>query len=185
MNFTIGVLSSITAVILIYIFRYQIGPLINVLFFNIYPKISGEYKVYFYEYTDRVVDEELEDEIGESILSSDVTNQQLLEWLKYRRKENNQNALLKIKLKQFINKVTGEIYSIEDGSVKIDESLKGRITPSRVLVLNSETLNDEHHNIGTYLLNLTNDSRIIRGTRSGLCISCGNATSDYLLLEKE
>ncbi|MDD2813879.1 MAG: hypothetical protein PHF53_10765, partial [Bacteroidales bacterium] len=120
---------------------------------------------------------------SKSLLSTKASNQELLEWLKSRAKNER---IVKFRIKQFANRLKGEIYIINNGKIKITEKLKGRLTASRIMILTSETILENHHNFGTYLFNVTNNSKLIKGTRSALCIECGNATSGmYCLLEKE
>lgn len=192
MQFIIGVISSLTATVLIYLFRYQLGFLINFLFAKVYPNVSGEYRIYQYDYSspneDEYIPEDHEDtddsqEDEKQTLSTDASDHQLLDWLKELEKDNED--IYKIELSQFANRVKGEVFSIVKGKRKILEKVQGRITPSRVLMLNSETEDEDHHNFGTYLLTIKNDTRILKGTNSALCISCGDATSGYMILEKE
>ena len=191
MQFAIGVISSLTAAFLIYFFRYQIGFIINILFSKVYPNVNGEYRIYQYDYSSSkenkyVHEEESDGESGNQVsrtLSTDASDHQLLEWLKEAEKISDE--YYKIRLKQFANRVKGEVFSITNGKQKTIEKVHGRITPSRVLLLNSETKDEVHHNFGTYLLTIKNDTRMLKGTNSNLCISCGDATSGYMLLEKE
>ena len=182
-SFILGVASSIVASIIIYSLRFNLGFIINLVFYRLYPNVSGEYRYYVYDRIRISKNEAKQDENKDGLIKKSgdkPTNQELLKWLK---SKNNKPHIL-MKLKQFANKVSGEIYYIHKDSIKYVEKIYGKITPSRVLVLNSEAIDAEHHNFGTYLLNLTNDISIIKGTRSGLCIECGDATSDYILLEK-
>lgn len=191
MQFIIGVISSLTATVLMYLFRYQIGFLVNFLFSKVYPNVNGEYRIYQYEFSssnedEHLPEEDIDDELTENenqTLSNNASDRELLEWLKDLENENDE--IYKIELRQFANSVKGEVFSITNGKRKTLEKVQGRITPSRVLMLNSETKDKDHHNFGTYLLTIKNDTRILKGAKSGLCISCGDATSDYIILEKE
>jgi hypothetical protein len=192
MQFVIGVISSLTATALAYLFRYQLGSLLNTIFFRVYPNVKGDYRIYIFEYSNEEQDEYIPDEELEKIegdseqihtLSTDASDRDLLDWLK--EIHQNDDKIFKIKLEQFTNRVKGEVYSLENGKHKTIEKVVGRITPSRVLLLNSETKDDHHHNFGTYLLTIKNDTRILKGTNSGLCISCNDATSRDMILEKE
>jgi len=183
LNFILGILSSIVAVIILFFLRYNFGFIISFIFYKLYPNISGEYNYYAYNRRRALSEKEKNTEGSDHLYTKPgekLSHQELLEWLKDKDKKPH----IIIKLKQFAYKISGEVYCIQEDKIKHLEKINGKITPSRVLVLNSETIDGEHHNFGTYLLNLTNDLSIIRGTRSGLCVQCGDATSDYVLLEK-
>jgi asparagine synthetase B (glutamine-hydrolysing) len=182
-SFFLGIVASLTSTVLLYYFRYAFGYLINLLFFKVYPKVEGEYTVYQYKYEKSKDNQNLNDEIiadDRKKLKPHARNQEIIEFLKQKERK----SYLKLKISQFAYKITGEIYVLHQGEIKVKEKLVGRVTPSRVMILNSETKDKDHHNFGTYLLNITPDSNIIRGTRNVLCINCGNAIAVYIILEK-
>ena len=184
-SFVLGIASSIVATIIIYLFRFNFGFIVNLFFFKIYPDISGDYNCYSYDVTAISKSEAKNCNPKDSLIKKSgdqkPANQELLKWLK--SKKGKVHAIMRIK--QFANMIKGEVFLIEGNKVKDFEKINGKITPNRVLVLNSEIKDEKHHNFGTYLLNLTNDLSIIKGTRSGLCMECGDATSDYVVLEKK
>ena len=47
--FFLGVASSVTAALVVFFFKAQVGNLVNVLFFKVYPKVSGVYTIKFKE----------------------------------------------------------------------------------------------------------------------------------------
>ncbi len=197
MHFIIGVLSSLTATTVIYLLRYQLGFLVNFLFTKVYPDVTGEYRIYEFEqagsdWTDYAVEDDeveeeeeqdTENEVLSDTLSGKVSDRELLEWLK--KHEQNNPEIIKLRLKQFANRVKGDVILSTNGKITELEKVQGRITPSRILILNSETKDEHHHNFGTYLLTIKNDARIMKGTKSGLCISCGDAFSSPMILEKD
>jgi len=185
-----GVISSLVAAGLIYLFRYNLGFLLNLIFCKLYPNISGEYKYYIYknvvisESEAKKIKKQNKTKQNELLIEPGTkpNNKQLVAWLE-KCKKNEQYTTMK--LKQFANRISGEVYVSNKGAIKHIEKIYGKITPSRILVLNSENIDSEHHNFGTYLLNLTNDLNIIKGMRSGLCVNCGDATSDPIMLVKK
>lgn len=193
MEYFIGVISSLTAALLIYVFRYQFGFILNFLFAKVYPNVAGEYRIFQYDFSPAKNDGETKEEElvvdGEIDLNKDyrlsinASDRELLNWLKDIEAVND--TVFKMELKQFTNKIKGEVFQISKGRRKTIENVQGRITPSRIILLNSETKDENHHNFGTYLLTIKNDTRILKGTNSSLCISCGDATSDYIILEKD
>nr|WP_320020900.1 hypothetical protein [uncultured Draconibacterium sp.] len=188
-NFLLGVVSSSVAALLIYVFRYYIGFILNFVFYKAYPNISGDYLMYSYEqtnegeiepsYSDEFDDYYDEDEIEP--LYSGATNEGLLEYLK---EYSDSSAYVKMKIKQFAFKIKGEIITVKNGIIIEKEEFVGKILPSRIATVSTETTSEEHHNFGTYLLTLTNNNKIIKGIRTFLCVSCGDAASDNIILEK-
>ena len=184
-EFLLGVVSSLVATFLIFIFRHQVGYLINILFFKVYPNLSGEYNVYVYDYAS---DDELEFEDGEEegVLvppthpMSNSSNSDLLQYLK----ETDVEPFMKATIKQFAYKLEGSITSIEKGQIIDNEKFKGRVTPSRVVLLNTETITPEHHNFGTYLLRLTPNNKVMKGSRNYLCTECGDVGNSFVMFEK-
>lgn len=189
--FFLGIVTSIIASILFYVLRYELGFLINFIFFKLYPKISGEYDVYLFgmkrKYNNNAKSTEEESTQSEDmdrsarLLNSQASDHELLAFLKKRK----QGFFIKLKLKQFANRITGVLYVIKDGERTNIEKIKGQITASRVIILNSEAVQDDHHNFGTYLLTIKNDAHIIKGVRNYLCVSCGEASPDHIILERK
>lgn len=102
-------------------------------------------------------------ECNDSIISTACSNNQLLEWLK----ENSYDGILmKAKIKQVGYKLHGSIYFVVKGNNEDKEAFYGRVTSSRVIILGSESKTEDHHNFGTYLLLLTQNSKHFKGTRS-------------------
>jgi hypothetical protein len=44
-TFLLGVLSSLFATIIVFVFRSQFTNLVNMLFFKVFPKVAGKYRV--------------------------------------------------------------------------------------------------------------------------------------------
>lgn len=176
-TFILGVLSSILASILIYVLRYQFAFLVNMIFFMIYPKVSGKYNVYTFDKKKKTRKKQKAEK--EDFLRSDAGDEALLKFLK--KGEKNYD---KMQIRQFAFSVTGEISTTKKGEVVNVEKFKGKVTPNGVLILNTELDDDGHHSYGTYLFTLNHNFNIIRGIRSFLCIGCGNADYKYILLEK-
>lgn len=184
-DFILGVVSSLVATFIIFIFRHQVGYLINILFFKVYPNLSGEYNVYVYNIeSDNEIDYEDEDEeidLEQPVPSiSNSSNSNLLQYLK----ETDAEPFMKATVKQFAYKLEGSITTIEKGQIIDNEKFKGRVTPSRVVLLNTETVTPEHHNFGTYLLRLTPNNKVMKGSRNYLCTECGDVGNSYVMFEK-
>src|SRR5690606_23384669 len=136
-EFILGVVSSIAATILIFIFRHQVGYLINIIFFKVYPDLSGEYNVYTYDLAsdDEIEIEESDEEGGEESITappthplSNASNTDLIQYLK----DTDEEPFMKATIKQFAYKLEGNITSIVKGQIVDSEKFKGRVTPSRV-----------------------------------------------------
>jgi hypothetical protein len=191
-SFFVGVASSMVATLLIYLARFQIGAITNSIFYRFFPVVSGEYNVYSYKMEGKgksstePVERKSEDkkpelvETNNEAINSFASDDQILAFLKGRRQE----AHAKLTLKQFANRLNGTFQVIKDGQVTTKEKLNGKITPSRTIVLNSESEDDSHHNFGTFLLNQRNKKTILKGLKNDLCISCGDAMPTYIILEK-
>jgi hypothetical protein len=188
-NFILGVVSSITATGILYGLRYQIAPFINFIFLRVYPKINGEYNVYPYDYVTNS-DEDGGDEmivgIEETQSELDSPNardsQELAEYLKAAKTDHSINRTATIK--QFANRVWGEMRTLENGTVIETIHFKGVVKPSRVVILNSEDVTEGHHDFGTMLLNISQNSKHLNGCRTYLCAICSSAGSDNVIFEK-
>ncbi|MFZ5551617.1 MAG: hypothetical protein ACOZCO_00770 [Bacteroidota bacterium] len=187
-DFILGVLSSLVATLLIYLFRYQLGYIINLIFFKVYPNISGEYKVYIYEWNNDSIEENNENNIESDypndeqfvLPTTQSSNEDILNYLR----KTDCEPFVKATINQFAYKIRGEITTVNKGQVIDIEKFKGRITPSRVVLLNTETVTPDHHNFGTYLLRLTPANNVIKGAKNYLCIECGDVGTSYVLFEK-
>ena len=180
----IAVVSTFVATFLLFMFRYSIGPAIDFIFFRVYPKVRGEYNVYCFDRKITVPDEDYEYEIDSndegSGISTSSSNSELLEWLK----ENDHEPYMKATIKQFAYKLSGELFYVSKGHVQNKDAFYGRITASRIILLHSESRSEQHHNFGTYLLEMTSNNGYLKGSRSFLCIECGSVDHDYIFLEK-
>lgn len=193
MAFVEGVASSLVASIIIYLFRFRIGFILNFLFSYVYPNVSGIYTIYEYAIIKERSndssnnDQELSGDIKKNIikknnnLKADAPKKIILEELK----KNPQAYYIKLKIRQFTNRLEGKLSIIKGGDVIESEKVNGKITPSRIMVLTAESIDKSCHNFGTYLFKLENDQRIIAGTRSRLCIECGDAFTRYIIMEKD
>src|SRR5690606_40608 len=111
---------------------------------------------------------------------SNASNTDLIQYLK----DTDEEPFMKATIKQFAYKLEGNITSIVKGQIVDSEKFKGRVTPSRVVLLNTETITPEHHNFGTYLLRLTPNNKIMKGSRNYLCTECGDVGNSYVMFEK-
>jgi hypothetical protein len=184
LNFITGICSSILATIILYFFRYQIGGLLNIILFKIFPKVSGKYTMIPVSIEKSEKDDNPEviekTKDGFKFPISTSPREMIEEYNK--NSPNSKNRVLV--LKQFANRLKGEIILPTKGGIKEIEKVTGKITPSRILLLFSESKDEDHHNFCTYLITLKNDKKYFQGCRSTLCLKCGNAYSHYLLFEK-
>ena len=109
MSLLTGIVGTILGSIIVYFFKKNIDSLINKLFLNVYPDISGKSNAYFYR---RERDDNRVKENGtgddEDILSSDATNRQLLRWIKNKREESDISQYTKFELDQYADKINGK-----------------------------------------------------------------------------
>jgi len=186
-SFLLGVLSSLVATGVLYLLRFNFS-LVNFLFSKIYPDVSGEYS--YYKFT-KVLAEKKNSTGVKQLKKSGYVPMSLAkkespeELLKILTNNGKDVSPATLKLKQFANRISGELYWINKGSIETISKITGKIISGRVLVLNWESTEKEHLNYGTYLLPLGNDLTLIKGTGSGLCVSCGDATSDEIILKKK
>lgn len=197
-NFILGVLSSIVATGILYGFRYQIGPVINFIFFKVFPKVEGDYLVIPYDNSSDSDEEsesyEYEAENDETMVISQSSHETLeapngrnfSEVFSFLQKTDpDPSVIIQAKIKQFANKVWGEMITTQNGKQVEITKFKGVVKPSRVLILTSEDKTEGHHDFGTMLLNLSQDSRYLNGTRTYLCATCANAGGDHIIFEKQ
>lgn len=171
----IGIIGGIVTSILIYSFRFYLSFIINTIFFRIYLNVSGEYKVLEFDFDN--FDDGSDDEDDVPMLDD---HNAMVKWLK----EGEEEPFYTVKLKQFAHRLYGEMTVIEEGRVTEVYKISGSITPTRVITLNTECKTKDHHNYGTFLLKVTQNSNIFRGGYDFLCIHCGNVGSTYVFLDK-
>jgi hypothetical protein len=147
-SFMFGVGASLTAAIIVFIFKSQFSNFASYLFFRIYPKVSGQYRILH--------------------LTKDVAQ--------------NQKDILK--LSQFGPKLWGTNTTYEKDKIVAVDKIKGKITPSRVLVFEFETITEGHHNFGTGTYLLGQNLAKLEGYMTCLCGNCGSATSHKSRLER-
>ena len=147
-SFLFGVGASLTAAIILFIFRSQFNNVASYLFFRIYPKVAGKYRIL--HLTKRVVGDQ-----------KDV-----------------------LKISQFGPKLWGTNTTYKKDKIVAVDKIKGKITPSRVLVFEFETISEEHHNFGTGTYLLGQDLAKMEGYMTCLCGNCGSATSHKSRLER-
>jgi hypothetical protein len=174
---------------ILYALRRQIGPIINFIFLKVYPKIEGEYHVYPYDYVTNSDEEAggqmvvgIEETESEIDLPNARDSQELAEYLKTTKTDHSINRTATIK--QFANRVWGEMRTLENGTVTETIHFKGVVKPSRVVILNSEDVTEGHHDFGTMLLNISQSSKYLNGCRTYLCAICSSAGSDNVIFEK-
>ncbi len=202
-EFLIGLAATLTGAIIAYIFRENIENIINSIFKNIYAKIEGEWEIHgYWEEKDGFLDmdeedflemlnadEELSEEDKEEILNTkkehdervipkEISDRELIQQLK----QDDYHTILKVK--QVANKVSGEINTIIKGSVRRVQKVNGKITPSRIVIINTEDKSEGHHNFGTYLLKLNSTTDIMKGFETYLCSECEDTAYANVILNK-
>jgi len=94
----------------------------------------------------------------------------------------NQKDILR--LSQFGPKIWGENNTFENDKIVATDKIKGRITPSRILVFEFETVTAEHHNFGSATFIVGQNISKMKGYLTCLCGNCGSATSHEVQLER-
>lgn len=202
-EFLIGLSATLVGALLTFIFRNNLENIINSIFKNIYAKIEGEWEVfgYFIEGKDDFLDLE-EDELLELLKENESSEEEISEILKEKEEYDERKISssisdrelfdelreadyhIKLTLTQVANKVTGEINHLVKGVSKRKQIIQGKITPSRIVILNSEDKSEGHHNFGTYLVKLNSDSTIMKGFETYLCSECEDTASSNVIMEK-
>jgi hypothetical protein len=148
-SFLLGVASSVVAAIIILLIKNNFNNIVNLLFFKLYPNISGKYKM-------------------------DIPE--------YRNFYENEKVI--IILKQFGYRIKGIIETYDGDLLKTQDNIKGKISPSRVLIYSYETADANHHDYGTGIFKISSDTKILIGYISSLCARCENAHSFKTSLKK-
>lgn len=200
---TIGIIGSIVASILTYLFKENIQSVLYLIFRNIFPKVGGKWRVYHYSHhsDDSLFDldevelkeflteqgespEKIEEmlslktEYDDSKIPTELTNKELIEELK------EPDFYMEADLKQIANKVKGVINAYHDGKLIRTEEVNGRITPTRVMILLTEDKTEGHHNFGTILVKLSPDSEYMKGYETFLCTSCEDTSYHNVIMAK-
>lgn len=198
LQFSLGVLSSVVATILIYIFRFNIGILINWIFRRYFAEVSGDYIVHSYSY-----------EFFEGYSFEDEETGQLLVTLDDPKNEGEDQTLLlpnrgdfpglinlnnlhkgtdtwysKASIKQFANRISGTIITWDEGKETQRMTFNGKISPSRIVTLSSEEITDRHHNFGTMLLKISSRGDYLHGRWNALCADCQEIGSSDIIFER-
>ena len=147
-SFVYGVLSSITAAIIIIIFKNQIANIVNLLFLKVYPKVKGKYKIEFLE----------------------------------NRVDKKQKDI--ITFHQFGNKIWGINETFENYKLVDQDKIKGKVTASRIVTFEFESISENHHNFGTGIFRISSTNVEMSGYITCLCVQCQDTTSIKVKLVK-
>lgn len=203
-EFIIGIIVTLASSVVTYIFKENIEAFLNLVFRNIFPKVGGKWKFYTYNdvtedpifemdevelieflekegESEKVIKEVLEEkkEYDKEKIPKSLRNVELVEHLK------EPNFYMQAELKQLANRIKGSIKSYEDGKIVRTLEVKGRITPTRIIILSTEDKTDGHHNFGTILVKLSPDSKFMQGYETFLCSSCEDTAYEHVLMEKQ
>ncbi len=154
-NFLIGVLSSVSASVIIYLARFKIGLILNLIFHRYFPNVSGKYLWIF--------DRKKEVRSG----SDAYPNQKIY-----------------LHLKQIVSSVKGHCEVFSGDELKRNYSVSGSISPTRVLRISFECKTENHHDFGVGLFKLDPDGKNLSGKTTVLCVTCEDTTSTAVDLKK-
>lgn len=154
-DFLIGVISSITATVIVFFGRYQIGFVLNLIFHRYFPNVSGRYLWKF-------------DRTKKGGGGSDAYPKQKIY----------------LHLQQVVGSLKGyaDVFSGDD--LKRTYVVKGSISPTRVLRITFESKTTDHHDFGVGLFKLDSDGKNFHGHTTVLCTICQDTTSSVVDLMK-
>jgi hypothetical protein len=144
----LGILSSLLAMVLAYVFRNSIIFFFTNIIIRVFPNISGEYD------------------------------------LLYEKGSPNYGLKTIINIKQITNILNGSLKEYDDDKLNINAKISGSITASRIIKLNFESFDKEHHNHGTLLMKLSPNSKSMIGMMSFICDTCEKIWAEKIELKK-
>lgn len=87
-------------------------------------------------------------------------------------------------LRQFANSVNGYCDVLSGEELKRKYSVKGTISPTRVLRIAFECRTTDHHDFGVGLFKLDSEGKNFRGYVTTLCVRCQESTTYSAILQK-
>jgi len=149
MNFLLGVLSSIVAVVVIYIIKSYFYDIIDLVFFKVYPNIKGTWKIIH-----------LNNNNSEG-MCRDSTN------------TTNYDDMKDIMtIKQIGSHVSAINKTYQGDKLLFEDKIKGSVTPSRLFMFTYECKTVEHHNIGSAFVRISNMKNEMHGYLTTICGEC-------------
>ena len=154
-DFLIGIIGSLSAAAIIYLARFQIGFILNLIFHRYFPNVSGKYLW----------------KSNRSIKGGGG-------------RDAYPNQKIYLHLKQVAGSVKGycEVFSGDD--LKRKYLVKGSISPTRVLRIMFECKTADHHDFGVGLFKLDPNGKHFIGRTSVLCAMCQDTTSLVVYLKR-
>ena len=152
-QFVVGILSSITGAVLLYLVRFQIGFALNFVFRRYFPNVTGKY-----------------------LWTSTGSKKD--------RRDAYPNQKIYLYLKQIANLVKGHSEVFSGDELKRTYSVKGSVSPTRVLRITFESETTAHHDYGVGLFKLDSENKSLQGYTSVLCVICQDTTSFRSSLKK-
>lgn len=147
--FFIGILSSLATIFIVFLCRTQIFFIINIIFYKIYPKISGQWKLELIE------------------ASNSLLNQRDI-----------------VLLSQFGSTITGLIKTYDGDKIIANDLIKGKITPTRLLLYTYESKTADHNCFGSALFKINSTAEKMYGYVTYICEKCEKSSASKAILTK-